>query len=198
MNKTNRSRGRPRQFDKEQLLAIAQQHFWQHGYEGTSVAELVAAMGITPPSLYSAFGSKENLYREVLDRYAAGFGSEMFAGLQQSDARIAIRQLLMDCARLLPQKDHPGGCMISTGMLGCHTDQQTLAADLTQRRSLAKEAIKMKLEQSDPPLPEGTDTEALGRFYAAMVQGMSVQARDGADQAQLEQLAELAMGSMPD
>src|SRR3954469_13206977 len=66
---TSKPRGRPRTFDRQAALEAAMTLFWRHGYEGTSIADLTSAMGFTPPTLYAAFGSKEQLYREVLAHY---------------------------------------------------------------------------------------------------------------------------------
>src|SRR5712692_5869572 len=62
-------RGRPREFDREAALERAIDVFWRHGYEATSVSDLTAAMGVNPPSLYAAFGDKEKLFLEAVERY---------------------------------------------------------------------------------------------------------------------------------
>ena len=69
--------GRPRTFCVDQALDIALKVFWKKGYEGTSIDDLTDAMGINRPSLYSAFGNKEQLFRKALDRYLAGPPSSM-------------------------------------------------------------------------------------------------------------------------
>src|SRR4051812_24330922 len=65
-------RGRPREFDTERALDAALALFWRHGYEGTSLSELTDAVGVTPTSLYAAFGNKEELFSKVVDRYIQG------------------------------------------------------------------------------------------------------------------------------
>lgn len=62
-------RGRPRNFDRDQALRKAMEVFWSKGYEGASLTDLTAAMGINSPSLYGAFGSKEALFREAVELY---------------------------------------------------------------------------------------------------------------------------------
>lgn len=71
-------RGRPRSFDKEAALDRAMEVFWRLGYEGASMADLTAAMGIASPSLYAAFGSKEALFRLALEHYSATEGREIW------------------------------------------------------------------------------------------------------------------------
>jgi AcrR family transcriptional regulator len=65
-------KGRPREFDADEVLDRALDVFWRKGYEGASLSELTEAMGINRPSLYAAFGNKEELFRKALDRYADG------------------------------------------------------------------------------------------------------------------------------
>src|SRR5215475_2378797 len=68
---TQMAMGRPRAFDADAALDQAMEVFWRHGYEGATIAQLTDAMGINPPSLYSAFGNKEGLLKAALDRYSA-------------------------------------------------------------------------------------------------------------------------------
>ncbi len=76
-------RGRPREFDEAEALDCALELFWRQGYEGTSIADLRTAIGITAPSLYAAFGSKEELYRRVLERYLTGLGRCLVDALRE-------------------------------------------------------------------------------------------------------------------
>ena len=62
------AKGRPRAFDACTALDDAMEVFWRQGYDGASIADLTAAMGISAPSLYAAFGNKEGLFRAVLER----------------------------------------------------------------------------------------------------------------------------------
>src|ERR1700721_458843 len=86
--------GRPRSFNTEDALDAAMQVFWSKGYEGASLADLTAAMGINRPSLYAAFGDKEALFRKVLDRYNSGPAAYVCDALNQPTARRAIERLL--------------------------------------------------------------------------------------------------------
>lgn len=79
-------RGRPRSFDKEAALERAMEVFWRLGYEGASMTDLTAAMGIASPSLYAAFGSKEALFRQALDHYRATEGKEIWGASRRPAA----------------------------------------------------------------------------------------------------------------
>lgn len=196
-----RRAGRPRAFDREQALALAMQLFWQHGFEGTSTAQLCAAMGIAMPSLYAAFGSKEALYREALALYAQQFGSPLTDALAAGGpARDAVERMLLVAARQFSQASHPRGCMVAGGELQCSPQAAELATAVAAQRGGAERVIRRRLDaaRAAGELPAGTDTAALAGYFAMVVQGMAVQARDGAKAASLKRLAALAMAAWPE
>jgi TetR/AcrR family transcriptional regulator, copper-responsive repressor len=195
-----RSAGRPRAFDREQALAIALDLFWRHGFDGTSIPKLTAAMGISPPSLYAAFGSKDALYREAIQLYLAkysGFMNSLFD--EKLSARDAIEHALLAAAKQFSEPGHAPGCMISSAELQASPDNQRLAAEIASFRLAAQQVVFSRLEaaRKSGELPARTDTASLATFYAMVSQGMSVQARDGAKAAMLKRLAKLAMQAWP-
>ena len=105
-------RGRPRQFDRDEALGQALSLFWRYGYSSTSISALTEAMAITAPSLYAAFGSKEQLFYEAVDRYADTHGALLYAPLQGAgSAHDAVRSLLAGAAALL--KDWNPGLVLA-------------------------------------------------------------------------------------
>jgi AcrR family transcriptional regulator len=197
----NKRTGRPRAFDREQALNLALDLFWRHGFEGTSTAQLTAAMGIAPPSLYAAFGSKEALFREALAAYGeryGGFLSEAMAA--PGPTRAAVKQMLQRAARQFSDVEHPLGCMVASGELQLSPANAALVVEVSGQRQVAQQAIRSRLEAARKAgeLPADTDTATLSAFFAMTIQGMAVQARDGAKPALLKRLAELAMLAWPD
>lgn len=191
-----RRRGRPRAFDREQALETALRVFWLLGYEGASIADLTQAMGVSPTSLYAAFGSKAELYREALDRYGRGEGTCAGGSLRADGcAREAIAAILRDCAQRFVDPAHPPGCMISTAVLACATENAAVAAHLVALRRRATEAFVARIDADVAAgvLPVATDSLAVARFYAAIIQGMSVQACDGVTAPELGRIAEMAI-----
>lgn len=181
--------------------------FWERGYEGTSIADLTEAMGIAPPSLYTAFGSKEQLYREALDLYRAEQGRFMAVALaEEPTARRAIARLLREAAEIYVgggggggTGGNPGGCMISTGVLSCAPEHRPVAEAVAALRTGAVAALAQRLEQGKAAgeLPPDADVAGLAHFYGAVIQGMSVQARDGAPRTVLAAIAETALAAWP-
>src|ERR1700746_3881181 len=99
------------EFDQEQALDQALELFWRQGYEGTSIADLRSAIGITAPSLYAAFGSKEELYGRVLEHYLAGLGRTLADALrEEASTYAAIKRFLFESAQIFAGPKNPRGC----------------------------------------------------------------------------------------
>jgi len=200
VEKVEKTRGRPLSFDREQALENAMHVFWDRGYEAASIAELTAAMGITAPSLYSAFGDKEHLFLEAIERYANGAGSAAPRALaEELTARAAIERLLCEAAKELTRSCHPAGCMVVMAATNCSVASAHIQTALAKRRAASEEGIRTRIEQGivDGELPADTDAAALANFYTTVFQGMSIQARDGASRASLLATAATAMRAWP-
>lgn len=193
-----RPRGRPRAFDRDVALATAARTFWQRGYEGTSIADLTAAMAITPQSLYGSFRSKADLYREALEWYRAEIGGYAGEALAQSDIFVAFDQLLKGAARAFSRPDRPSGCMISAAILTCAIENEPVAKAVADLRAEGLAGFLERVRQGvdDGQLSDATDVTALAHFVGAVFQGMSVQARDGASEADLRSVAALAIAEL--
>lgn len=193
-----RRRGRPPAFDRAEVLARAGETFWRLGYEGASIADLTAAMGITPQSLYAAFGSKADLYREALGWYGDTFATMTEEDLAAPDVIGTLCAWLEAQARTFADPAHPPGCMISTAVLGCAVENDPVSRLVAARREATIARLRERLERAraDGDLNADADPAAIARFIGAIIQGMSVQARDGASAAELSALARLANGEL--
>jgi TetR/AcrR family transcriptional regulator, copper-responsive repressor len=200
MSGMTRRRGRPRTLDREAGLEIAARLFWQHGYEGTSIADLTQAMGITPPSLYAAFGSKEDLYRQALDHTIERESKGRSEALQgEMPAYDALAFYLRDVVQGITDPGKPRGCIVSTAVLQHAEENESVATTVAARREASLQALKARFQRAinEGELPADTDIDALAHFYGAVVQGMSAQACDGACTKRLMQVVEVALSAWP-
>jgi AcrR family transcriptional regulator len=193
-------RGRPLSFDRDAALETAMHVFWERGYEAASISDLTAAMGITPPSLYTAFGDKEQLFLEAIERYALGYGSAGVRALQEEpSARGAIERWLLEAANELTQPCHPKGCMVVMAATNCSAAAERVQGALLLRRTEAIANVGRRIQGGidDGELPPDTDAQDLANFYATIYQGMSMQAKDGATHESLMATVRTAMRSWP-
>lgn len=194
------ARGRPRQFDRDEALAKAVSLFWRHGYASTSIAALTEAMSITAPSLYAAFGSKEQLFYEAVDRYADTHGAQLYAPLSaQGSAREALRGLLHAAATSFSARGNPAGCFLMAGT--SHTaDCAYIEQTLTKRRREKERAMQARIQTGidGGELPPDTNAAQLAKYFHTVMQGMSMQARDGASRTALLAIADTAMLAWPE
>ncbi|AZC19164.1 TetR/AcrR family transcriptional regulator [Pseudomonas sp. CMR5c] len=189
--------GRPREFDRNQALRQALELFWARGFETTSMADLVAALGIASARIYAAFGSKEALFREAIELYEShegGFADRALA--EEPSARAAIARLLDEAVQLYTRPGQPLGCMVVSSAVNCSSDNDGVRQWLAEHRRARTASIVQRLQaavQSGELAGHG-DATSLGDYYSTVLHGLSVQARDGASAEQLRKVVALAMG----
>ena len=192
--------GRPLSFDRDKALDAATLQFWQTGYETTSVSELTRVMGISAPSLYTAFGDKESLFLECLKRYANP-GSKTTAELiaEADSARQAAQELLELSARWFTQQDAPSGCLVASAASSGSVHAHRVRVALKRVRAENQKALRKRAERDirEGQLPKTANAQALASMTIAIVQGMSTLARDGAGQRALLDLVRTAMMAWP-
>ncbi len=191
--------GRPRSFDMTHALDGAMDVFWRKGYEGASLVDLTTAMGINSPSLYAAFGSKEGLFRAVLDHYdktRAGFLNHV---LEADTAREAAERFLFGLVDKATSPESPPGCLLIQSGVTCGGESSTLPEEIARHRAGAKLALRERFEcaKSEKDLPKDTDAAALARYLMAVSNGMCVHAAAGASRKELQQTAEFALAAWP-
>jgi AcrR family transcriptional regulator len=193
------ARGRPRTFDPDTALSKALEVFWERGYEGTSLSDLAEAMGIASASIYACFGSKEDLFRKVMARYATTSGEPPRRALRdQPTARAAIHAMLRATADEITRSDAPHYCMLilaaPTGAVENHAIREFLADRRRDQQTTIRDRLARGVTEGDlAASPAGID--AVARYYTTVVQGLSIQARDGATRAELESVITCAMAA---
>ncbi|MBP2301180.1 AcrR family transcriptional regulator [Azospirillum picis] len=186
MDKARRTRrSGPRTFDRDEAVATAMRLFWRHGYEGVSISDLTTAIGIAPPSLYAAFGSKAELYREALDRYGElPRALNTLVPLETPSATAAA--LLRRAIEFATDPQGEGGCMISLGMVQCGPDHAIIARDLAARRQAMVEAAADVFSR----WLDAASSRALARYLLTVMQGIAIQTRDGVGRQELLAMAD--------
>ncbi len=193
--------GRPRSFDRAQALASAMELFWRRGYEGASLADLTAAMGINRPSLYAAFGSKEKLFAEALALYEEAEGGVITRLLDEGPtARAAIEATMRHNARVYVSEGRPRGCMIVLSRLLGAPESEDVRRLLAQRRQAGEDELRLRIErgQREGDVPASIDPARMASFLTTVLQGMSVKAQDGASRAELEAAVDTALACWPE
>ena len=191
--------GRTRQFDVDEALDRALEVFWARGYEGATLPELTRAMGINRPSLYAAFGNKEELFRKALERYLTGPQSFVGEALKQPTARGVTEALFSGFIRMQRGRDRARGCLVVQGALACGEEAEPVRRELARLRQAAVTAFRERFERAvqDGDLPKGTDCAGLARYVATVLNGLAVQAASGATEKDLRLVSARAMQAWP-
>lgn len=194
-----RRTGRPLSFDRDAALVSAMHLFWRHGYEGTSVAELTRVMGITPPSLYAAFGDKRRLFLEAVDRYLGGLEAIERTVSNAASAYDAARDLLVAAVLGDTGTDTPPGCLLASSLVMSSPEADSVREALSDIRRNIEAALRARIEQDirEGLLPSESDAESLAGHVFAVVQGISTLAKDGAGRSKLMRIADAAMAGWP-
>ncbi|MBB1592839.1 TetR family transcriptional regulator [Achromobacter sp. UMC46] len=192
--------GRPRAFDRDSALLAAMRTFWAQGYEGTSIQDLVGAMGVNKPSLYSTFGCKEEIFREAVELYDRVEGQATSRSLSEArTSREAVETMLRSNARGYAVDEGPRGCMIVLSSLLGAPENEGVRAFLADNRLDGEAMLRDRLAQgiAEGDLPSSADVDQLAAFYTTVLEGLSIQARDGASEQKLNMIIDAAMLAWP-
>src|ERR1700722_1743597 len=191
--------GRTRQFDVDEALDLALEVFWARGYEGATLPELTKAMGINRPSLYAAFGNKEQLFRKALDRYQTGPMSFLTEALKEPTARAAAEAIFSGFIRMQRNRVKGRGCLIVAGALASGEGAETVRQELAQLRQSIVAVFRKRFERAveNGDLPKGADCPTLARYIATVLNGLAVQVASGTKEKELRLVAAMAMRAWP-
>jgi len=182
-------RGRPREFDRDQALRGATTVFWDKGYEGASLEELQSAMGgISPPSFYAAFGSKERLYFEVVDLYVEAVSGRPGRAMESAmTARTGIEAMLREAVDIYCDPDTPRGCLLFLSAVNCTPANKSVQDRMRGYRAQVPDLIRKRLERgvAEGDVPQHLDLEPLVSLYADLAYALPSRASDGASQQDL-------------
>ena len=165
--------------------------FWRHGYETTSISDLTAAMGVTAPSIYTAFGDKKGLFLEAMHLYA-GSPDDLERSLSEAPtAYEAARTMLVTAAEAFTGPTTPPGCLLASAAASGSANADDVRAAVAEVRQgiTALLEVRIKRDIADSLLPNDVDAVTLSLGVIAVIQGMSVLARDGVSPPRKELVA---------
>ncbi|MGV6394291.1 TetR/AcrR family transcriptional regulator [Pseudomonas caspiana] len=192
--------GRPRTFDREVAITEALHLFWEHGYDSTSLSQLKAGIGggISAPSFYAAFGSKQALFNEVMDRYLSTHGRVTESLFDTTmPPRVAIELTLRRSAKMQCEPDHPKGCLVSLGLMSaCSDESKAISEPLARARQANRAGLVACIGRAiaSGELPATVIPETLAAVFDSFMLGLSTQARDGVPHATLDAAVTQVMG----
>lgn len=199
------SAGRKRAFDKEEALDIAMRVFWENGYAGTSLSDLTKELGINKPSLYAAFGNKEQLFTAALDRYRDHYGAPIMQRLTNppdTPLKKRLQAYLYDIINMVTDCESPKGCMFVKSC--CESGSEAIPSNITttlRNKGTADETGLSKLlehERQCGQLPENAQVQAIAGYLLSVMYGLSILARQGKTTNELKAVADMAVRSLPE
>ncbi len=187
--------GRPIGFDKDATLEAAMLLFWARGYEGASMADLTQAMGLSPSSIYAAFGDKHTLFSLAVQRYLDTRAQYATDALRQPTLEKAIRALFHNTVAFLTATGHPPTCMTLAGAMGCSLDAAPARDLMTAVRKQNEAAIRERLQRARKAgeLPKEMNLEDYSRYISMLLAGLSIQAANGSTGAELRRTSQMAL-----
>ncbi len=174
--------------------------FWSLGYEATSMADLRAALGLTQASLYAAFGNKETLFREAVGLYRRTDGNTTERALAgELSTRDAVHAMLQEAVNAFTARGAPGGCLLVLGAIHCAVENRAVQQHMASLRlqTVRDVARRIRRGQRAGDVPGTAPVAELAAYYATVLHGLSIQARDGASRKTLTAVVNCAMAAWP-
>ncbi len=188
--------GRPRSFNKDDALKKAMYVFWEKGYEGTTMADLIESIGMKAPSIYAAFGNKDAIFKEVVKSYLPIVVNGHLKVLNSyPEIYDAVEATLTACVNLYTGKDNPPSCLIMTAAINTAPEHEEHIGALRSLREIYKTAWEKRFEQAklDRQLADDVNPSELAEYFTTLIQGMTIKAKDGASKDSLTKTANLAL-----
>jgi AcrR family transcriptional regulator len=193
------SAGRPREFDIDKALDGALRVFWLKGYDGASLSDLTKAMRINRPSMYAAFGNKEQLYRKTLERYSKSRSERLNEFSAAPTARESVELLLRDAVENVTDPKNPcSGCFGVQGAMTCFNMSRQVKEHIGDMHVASERVFRERFNRAIEAgeLPRGSAAD-LARLCAVMIQGMALQAKAGSSRKELHRVVDLHLETWP-
>jgi AcrR family transcriptional regulator len=194
---TTTQRGRPRAFNQDDALEKAMRVFWRYGYEGASLGVLTEAMGINKPSMYSVFGTKEDLFHKAVEKYLTGQVAFVPEALNEPTVQQVLRKLLTESVEFLTDKQTPLGCLVLQGALNCGQGHESIQQQLIAQRLGYENLLRQRFElaQAENDLDARFDVAVMAKYLVTVHEGLSVQATSGATKQELLAVVDIVLSN---
>jgi AcrR family transcriptional regulator len=193
------SAGRPRSFDKDEALKKAMFVFWEKGYEGTSMADLIESIGMKAPSIYAAFGNKDAIFKEVVNCYLPMVVENQLRTLNNSnEIYVAVENTLNACVNLYTCDDNPHTCLVMTAAINTspeHIEHIELLKNLKDKYTAAWEK-RFKQAKHDDQLSTDANPRELAEYFTTLIQGMTIKSKEGAKKEALKATSKMALRTL--
>ena len=173
--------------------------FWKQGYEGATISDLTAAMGINRSSLYTIFGDKEALFRRALERYREGPASYVWQAVLEPTARRVVETLLRGALDLLTNTCNPQGCLSVQGALAVGNEAASAKQAMIAFRKTGEVALteRFTMAQKCGEIGSTHDPGDLARYVLTLLTGLGIHGVNGATRSQMEAIVSIALQSLP-
>ena len=169
--------------------------FWERGFEGTSMADLTQAMGLSPSSIYAAFGDKHALFQLAVKRYMEMRAQYAGKALEEPTLEKFVRALFDNTVEFLTTPGHPPTCMTLAGAVGCSADASPARDLMTEIRKQNQAALRERLlkAQKSGELSKDVSVDDYTRYLSALLAGLSILAANGSTKAELKRIGRMAL-----
>lgn len=191
--------GRPRTFDRKAALTAAMHLFWEKGYEGTTMADIIQTLGVKAPSVYAAFGNKDKLFEEVVKAYSKIVEDGPLKALMETqDIYEAVENSLKASVEIFTSARNPSSCLVMSAAINCAPEHIEHVKQLRKLRANYKEACEQRFKRAskEGQLKEGASAKELAEFMMTLVHGMALRAKDGSSAKELTQTCNFALGAL--
>jgi len=195
MKTGNGKTGRPVNFNKDAALEAAMLLFWERGFEGASMADLTKAMGLSPSSIYAAYGDKQALFALAAKRYLDYRAQYAARALAEPTLKAVVRALFENTVEFLTTPGHPPSCMSLAGAMGCGVNATPAKQLMTEIRKQNQAALKSRLVRArkSGELPKEINVDDYARYLSTILAGLSIQAANGSTKEELKRTAQMAL-----
>ena len=190
--------GRPRGFDTSAALDAAMRVFWEKGYEGATLRNLESAMRINRSSMWTAFGTKEDLFKLAFERYINDYQGYIREALEKPTIREVVESALRGTVDFLSTPGNPKGCLSVHGALAVGDESDPVKQWLIEGRRNGEMRARKRFEEAKKTgdLSKGIDPAGAARYVATIIQGLGVQAASGATKAELTKTVDMALRNL--